>query len=148
MEKGKALTPRRNPNTRIGLWFFRGTAAVASFALAASGCGNSSNDGHPAPLTFDYLGGGSKVIEVFPGVSNSLEDRRYDGTYYDGDQVTADCKTTGRKVSSNPSVGELPRQSDEWFSIEGPSPDGSYYVPAVYTEHPGQLWDELPNCSD
>jgi hypothetical protein len=168
MERGM-MTYLRNPDTRVGRAGVAGTTAVAALALLASGCGgtsgnqnhkpvapgqtsgrtagkpSSSHESGHAQLTFDYLGGGSKVIEVFPGVGNSPEDKKFDGTYYDGEHVTADCQTDGREVHSDPGLGEQRRQSNVWFLIEG-TPGETQYATAVYTQNPHQLIMELPDC--
>jgi hypothetical protein len=168
MELGRPIVSLRNPDTRVGRAGVAGTAALTAFVLLVSGCGDSSGNqdhspaasgqtsgrtaGNPsshesghAQLTFDYLGGGSKVIEVFPGVGNTPEDKKFDGTYYDGESVTADCQTDGREVHSDPSIGEQKRQSDVWFLIEG-TPGETQYATAVYTQNPHQLTMELPEC--
>lgn len=140
----------RNPETKVGRAVAGGTAAVASLALLASGCGSSPSQnsdktpvapGNRPTLTFDDLGGGSSVIEVFPGPRNN----QYDGTYYDGDRVPAICKTEGRQRQSDPSVGETSRQSDEWIRIVG-TPGERQFATAVYIEHPAQLLNQLPEC--
>ena len=141
------------------------TAAVVSAALWAAGCGGngrSSTETHtrnPVPgrssslgpqkpkavLTFDDLGGGSSIIEVFPGVRSTPADEQYNGTYSDGDRVSAVCKTNGRTVHSDPSVGERSRSSHEWIRIIG-APGVSQYATAVYIEHPRRLLQQLPDC--
>lgn len=140
----------RNPETRLGRVVTGGTAALASLALLASGCGSSSSQnsdktpirgGDNPTLTFDDLGGGSSVIEVFP----SPRSDQYDGTYYDGDRATAICKTEGRERQSDPSVGELARQSDEWIRIVG-TPGEQQFATAVYVEHPQHLLAQLTEC--
>jgi hypothetical protein len=160
MEFGKLTFNLRNPDNRTGRALAAGVSAAAALALIASGCGGSGSaessksstesphkSGGNEPtltfnaLTFDDLGGGSSVIEVFP----SPTDKQYNGTYYDGDQVDPICKTQGREVHSDPKAGEQNRQSDEWIRIHG-SPGETEYATAVYVEHPAQLLHQLPEC--
>lgn len=158
MELGKVSTYLRNPNTRAGRLLYGGVSGAAALALFASGCGADPNHGltdpttpAPAPktpkpdqepqLTFDYLGGGSTTIKVFPGPGTG----KVDGTYFDGDTVGAICKTEGQERKSDPSLGEEPRHSDEWIKIDG-TPGETQFATAVYIEHPQQLLDQLPDC--
>lgn len=96
-------------------------------------------------LVFDDLDGGSPIIRVYPGVQNTPGDRMHNGTYNDGDVVGADCKTTGREVSSDPSVGETDRTSDQWVRIHG-TPGEVQYASAVYVEQPDTLLATLEEC--
>lgn len=169
MEQGRLSAYLRNPNNRAGLLLLGGTTGLSAFVLAVSGCGGGDTttvtvehpgtggntpgqtDGQSAhgnnaddqpQLTFDYLGHGSRVIKAYPSPDSGPDD--YDATYYSGETVPADCKTTGPDVVSNP--GEEPRESDEWFKFEGPDPQKDYFVPAIYTHNPHQLIMELPDC--
>jgi len=94
-------------------------------------------------LTFDDLGGGSSIIKVYPGVGNTSADKRYNGTYNDGDTVSAECKTEGRTVNSNPNLGEEKRSSAEWIKLTTPVAE---YATAVYVENPDKLLGQLPEC--
>ncbi len=98
-----------------------------------------------ATFTFDALGGGSPFIRVFPGVTTSARDLVPNGTFRDRDKVQAVCKTTGRLVQSDPSVGEQPRQSDVWVQIIG-SPGLEQYAPLTYGQVPETTLLELPPC--
>jgi hypothetical protein len=60
-----------------------------------------------ATLTFDDLGGGDPVIRVFPGVTDSSEDRTFNGTFPDGETVRTICKKEGREVVSDTSAARL-----------------------------------------
>lgn len=141
---------------RRGLWAIAVT--TGTLALVAAGCGNNSERADvPAPLptvtqpakesalTFDDLGGGSSIIEVYPGVGNTPEDRAFNGTYNDGDTVGAECKEEGREVHSHPEAGEEDRNSDEWIRITG-TPGNEQFATAVYIEHPTKVLSELPPC--
>jgi hypothetical protein len=100
-------------------------------------------------LVFDSLGGGSSVIKVYPGVTESTRDTEHNGTYYDGNKVFAECKVTegGRMMHSDtsPSVHEKDRSSDDWIRIQG-TPGEIQYATAVYAENPDQLLAQLPEC--
>src|SRR5581483_1111770 len=106
----EALRQRKN-------WRFTTTLAAGGLVLALSSCGasnkansessdrvvdkskvtSSSSGGSDLPtLVFDDLGGGSSVIEVYPGVTSSVADKQYNGTFNSGDRVMAECKTEGR----------------------------------------------------
>ena len=94
-------------------------------------------------LVFDNLGGGSSIIQVYPGVTDA--DRQANGTYNAGDAVSADCKTVGRTVRSDPSVGELNRISDQWIRIQG-TPSETQYATVIYVQSPDELLARLPDC--
>lgn len=87
----------------------QGTSVAGVAALAGT-----------ATFTFDALGGGSNVIRVFPGVG--ANDQSEDGTYYSGDRIAAECKTTGRTVVSDPRVGERTASSDVWIKLATSAP--------------------------
>jgi hypothetical protein len=143
----------RNPNNRVGRMVTAAGAAAGTLALLASCGGKSTSSGESSraaspntgaakpTLTFDDLGGGSSVIEVFPSPTSD----QYNSTYYDGDRVEALCKTQGRERHSDPSVGELKRRSDKWIRIHG-SPGETEYATAVYVEHPQHLLKQLTDC--
>ena len=109
--------------------------AVQHTAASASRAANPQ-----AKLTFDYLGGGSKVIQVYLGPNNTLHDRTSDGTFLDGEEEPVECETEGRTVTSHPEVGEQYRQSDEWYEIR--VGEHTYWVTAVYADIQGNP----PHC--
>ncbi|MEX5718199.1 hypothetical protein [Geodermatophilus maliterrae] len=96
-----------------------------------------------ATFRFDALGGGSPYIRVFPGVGP--DDLVHNGTFMDGQTVPAVCKTTGRLVVSDPSVGERPRQSDVWVQIIG-SPGLTQFARLTYGDIDPQALAALPEC--
>jgi hypothetical protein len=135
-----------------------------TLAVVASGCGGGEDrDASPAPvettqqpmdtstetegatLTFDDLGGGSSIIQVYPGVEDIPARKKFNGTYNDGDTVDAECKTKGRTVHSDTSVGEENRSSNDWIRIHG-TPGETQYATAAYVEDPEQLLAQLPVC--
>ena len=95
-----------------------------------------------ATITFDALGSDSNVIEVYPGVGNTPQDKTYNGTYYSGETVPIVCETKGRTVTSNPAVGEQYRQSDEWYKLQTPPGTQPEYATAVYADEHGSV----PQC--
>lgn len=141
------------------------SAAVLTGSLALTGCGRGggeadsaatgtsatspsstpSRSGELPRLVFDDLHGGSPLIQVYPGVTDAAVDKRSNGAFNDGDSVAAECKTEGREVHSNPSLGEEDRSSDDWVRIQG-SPGQVQYATAVYVENPSELLGQLPNC--
>jgi hypothetical protein len=133
---------------------------AASGALALAGCGGeresrTKSAQSPSPtsaakteehtLVFDDLGGGSSIIRVYPGVNDTEADKKANGTFNTGDSVPADCKTTGRTIKSDTSVGEENRSSADWVRIEG-SPGETQYATAVYAQNPQKLLEQLPDC--
>lgn len=106
----------------------------------------------PAPassgpvITFDALCGGSNYIRVFPGVQDVPADKVQNGTYQDGQTASAVCKTKGRTVSSDPSVGELPRTSDDWVQVVA-QPGAKSYATLTYGEMDPTVLAQLPPCS-
>lgn len=101
--------------------------------------------GNTVSATFDDLHGGSPIIKVYPGPNDTPADREFNGTFNDGDVVTAECKTEGRLVRSNSAGGELPRNSNEWVRIQG-TPGMTQFATAVYIENPDQVLGQLPQC--
>jgi hypothetical protein len=96
-------------------------------------------------LTFDALGGGSQIIDVYPGVRATVRDRTKNGTYTSGDVVRAICVTKGRTVSSDPSAGEQARKSDLWVRIAS-LPGVTLYATLTYAEVVPPA-SELPTCT-
>ncbi len=120
-------------------------SATAESRLAATTALGTSAASEAAVLVFDDLGGGSSIIQVYPGVQNTEVDKQYNGTFNDGDIVGALCKTEGRQVSSDPSAGEVSRTSSEWVRING-TPGVDQYATAVYVENSDDLLGKLPVC--
>jgi hypothetical protein len=98
-----------------------------------------------ATLTFDDLGGGSPIIRVFHGVTDSPEDRAVTGTFSHGDTVRTICKKEGREVVSDTSVGEKPRKSSMWIRIEG-TPGSIQFAPLTYARMSKEDLASLPIC--
>lgn len=73
--------------------------------------------GRTVHFTFDSLGGGSSIIQVYAGAGNTVADKTATGGYSNGEMATADCQTKGRLVISDTRAGEQPRQSVEWVRI-------------------------------
>lgn len=96
-------------------------------------------------VEFDALGGGSNVIQVYPGVTNAHEDKISNGSYPDGETVIAECITEGRLVRSDPSVGEDYATSVDWVRFRQ-NPQGVVsYATLTYLAIP-QNFDSLANC--
>lgn len=106
----------------------------------------STEAGAPGTLlTFDDLGGGLSIIMVYPGVKATTADRKFNGTYETGQVVSAICKTAGRLVVSNTTVGEASRQSSEWVQIEG-TPGETQYATMTYADIAKDALSRLPEC--
>ena len=105
-----------------------------------------TSGGSPAVFTFDDLGGGSPIIQVYPGVTNKPEDKLANGSFEDGQMTTALCKTTGRMVHSVPAEGEVDTQSDIWVKVLG-RPGVTHYATLVYGNMPPDVLASLPECS-
>lgn len=132
-------------------------APVVAGTMAVSGCvdGNrgkvdetpTAADSSPAVqprFRFDDLGGGSRIILVYPGTSTSAADRASNGSYESGDVVPITCHETGRVVNSHPEVGEAPRSSADWYRLVGDKV--TWYATATYGElvPPGVYVPECP----
>lgn len=146
-------------------WRVFGGVLAATGALALTGCGSNegeskttvasikaqSNVPSSVPskevpvLVFDDLGGGSSIIQVYPGAKDVAADKKTNGTFNVGDSVPAECKTEGRTVHSDMSTGEVDRTSSDWIRIEG-APGETQYATAVYVESPQTLLRQLPEC--
>lgn len=119
--------------------------ATGGSSIAASGSAGPALAG--AAFRFDDLGGGSSVIEVFAGVTSSPADRTVAGTFRSGQTTTALCKTTGRTVTSNPSSGERPKQSNVWVQVAG-SPGKTSYATLTYGDISPTALARLPECQN
>ncbi|MGY1846963.1 hypothetical protein [Blastococcus sp. SYSU DS1021] len=102
--------------------------------------GTPPKEGLPGPL-FDA----ARYIRVFPGVGP--DDLIRNGTFTDSQTALAVCKTTGRLVVSDPSVGERPRQSDVWIQVIG-SPGLTQFAPLTYGDIDQAALDQLPQCEN
>jgi hypothetical protein len=133
---------RKNLNT---LRSWRLPVATVAAALALAGCAKGSGEAaatpSPSPTTasaepmfeFNDLGGGSDIIEVYPGPGDTAAERRSDGTAYrDGEVRPVVCYQEGRWVESHPDpdVGEEYRRSNIWYQLGGTATP--YYATAVY----------------
>ncbi|HEX7963367.1 MAG TPA: hypothetical protein VF466_02135 [Candidatus Saccharimonadales bacterium] len=120
-------------------------APVVAGTMAVSGCvGGGHSNANETPTAadslaavqprfrFDDLGGGSRIILVYPGTSTSAADRASNGSYKSSDVVPITCHETGRMVSSHPEVGETPRSSMDWYRLVGDKV--TWYATATYGE--------------
>jgi hypothetical protein len=127
-------------------WLVLRPPGSASPGVGSSGAtGASAQAGGGAVFTFDALGGGSPIINVYPGVSDSPADRTANGTYSDGQTAPAVCQTTGRTVKSDVSAGEVARQSDVWVKIVEQS-GLTHYATLVYGDIDQAALAALPAC--
>jgi hypothetical protein len=118
--------------------------------ITPGGPGGQGSAGGSAAATgvafrFDDLGGGSKVINVYPGVTDFPADKAPNGTFTDGRTATALCTTTGRLVTSDPSAGERPRQSDVWLKVLA-QPGKTSYAVLTYGDIDQAALKALPSC--
>lgn len=104
---------------------------------------NSVGSSSANTLVFDALGGGSSIIQVYPGVDDTQASRQSVAAFNSGDHVTAECKTEGRTVHSHPEVGEKSQSSNMWIRFQAPQPE---YATAVYVQDPTVLLGKLPHC--
>jgi hypothetical protein len=109
-------------------------AAAAATILALTGCATTpkasgeattaqsttSGSAEQPSIRFDDLGGGSSIIEVYPGTSDSSADKVHNGTYRNGEVQPVVCHKIGRTIISHPDVGETPRTSSDWYMLGGP----------------------------
>lgn len=98
-----------------------------------------------ATLVFDALGGGSSIIKVYPGPSDSEADKKANGTFNNGDTAAGECFDEGRDVHSHPELGERDVRSNIWFRFHGPSGQ-EYFATAVYVQDPAALQAQLSHC--
>jgi hypothetical protein len=126
-------------------WLVGSIGACLITVLTA--CGSTANpSGAPTTgpvalptLIFDYLGGNSPYILVYPGSSDSQTDRKSSGGFNNGDTVQVICRTTGRMVRSV--YPERPRQSDVWYKVALGGQE--YYATKVYTS---DVQGSIPSC--
>ncbi len=71
--------------------------------------------GSTASYQFNYRGGGSKIILVYPGTSTSAEDTKSNAQYYSGETYAIECQEQGRTVKTGP--GEQPVESNVWYRL-------------------------------
>jgi hypothetical protein len=163
------LSAEYGRSTRERNWRLRGRIFAAAGLLVLAGCGGgegepqtsagtarTSASGEVLPgasataaegpmLVFDDLGGGSSIIQVYPGVTNTAAHKRANGTFNDGDAVPAECWVKGREVESDPSVGEAARTSEDWVRITG-TPGEVQYATTTYAKDPEALLPQLDEC--
>jgi hypothetical protein len=129
---------RNNPNLRRS-WHL--PMATVAAALALAGCAGSNGEAAATPtptattmqpmFEFNDLGGGSDIIEVYPGAGDTTADRRSDGTAYrDGEVRPVVCQEEGRWVESHPERGEEYRRSNIWYQLGDMAVP--HYATAVY----------------
>ena len=121
----------------------KGDTSATSSAPAETVTPSATRTVKPPEFLFDDLGGGSSVIQVYPGAGTSEADKVHNGTYMAGQPAMAECKTEGRTVHSDTSVGEADRTSNEWVRIQG---DPDRYATTVYIQDPERLLAALPDC--
>jgi hypothetical protein len=119
-------------------------AAAALVALVGAVAYAVRPDPEPVLLTFDDLGGGFPTIIVYAGPEDSDEAREPTGRYNTGDRVEAECRATGRPISSDPSVGEEDRTSDQWVRIDG-TPGKVQWATVVYADLDAEV-ETLAEC--
>ena len=95
------------------------------------------------PFTFNALGGGSPFIRTFHGVSDSAGDREVTGTFRHGQTAAAVCRTHGRTVTSDTTVGEQPRSSNVWVRL---NTSDAMYAPLTYIDVDAAALATLPQC--
>lgn len=108
-----------------------GSASNTNRSTGNIGVSNSAPS--TATLTFDWLGGNSTIIQVYPGAANTPPDRVSSGTFENGQTATVVCKTLGRWVKSVPP--EENRHSNVWYKIQAGGK--TYYATAVYADVSG-----------
>ena len=134
-----ALRRRRSP------WVIA-AAAAASLLVACDKDGGGSNE--TPYFQFDDLGGGSSIIQVYPGPGDTAADKVSNGTYRHGERAGVVCHAVGRTVVSHPEVGEQERESRDWYKLAGSTvvrgPD--HYATATYgsLQPPGATVPECP----
>ena len=102
--------------------------------------------GSTPALVFDDLHGGSPQIFVYPGSSDTQVDKEPICFYDSKEVVTAECKTEGRKVHSDPSLGEEDRTSTEWIRFHDNN-GLALYATATYVQNPATVLAQLEYCT-
>jgi hypothetical protein len=101
-------------------------------------------EGNAPVLVFSDLRETGVPIMVYPGVSESEEDKQPVGFYPDSQVIGAVCKTKGRTAYSNPQLGDQ-RSSDDWIRVAGTQAEKEY-VSTLDVEYPEALLPGLPGC--
>jgi|GEM_PF-2701329 len=94
-------------------------------------------------ITFNGLGARYNSIFVYPGVSESTEDKNHNAEYLNGEVKQAVCGIEGRMISSVPP--ETPKQSAEWVEIPDKVGDQPEFVNLTYADLSVPFTD-LPHC--
>lgn len=143
---------QRSPQRRwllVGLGV-GGAAVVTGSVLAVIHIVSGGSPAAPtltAQFRFDGLGGGSQTIDVYAGVHDSPADHQVLGEFRNGENTLADCQARGRRVTSNPAVGERPRTSDIWLEVH--LPDGRpAYATLTYGAIDQAALARLPQCTN
>ncbi|MFL6162725.1 MAG: hypothetical protein ACJ74U_10905 [Jatrophihabitantaceae bacterium] len=144
-----AVIVATRPHGRTNPTANRPSTSSSKASVTATAPSNSTNSTTaPLPtLTFDDLGGGSSIINVYPGIQNTAQDKRSNGTYQSGSKVSVVCRATGRTITSDPSVGESPRSSSTWVRIIG-TPGAQQYASLVYADIDPASLRLLPSCQN
>jgi hypothetical protein len=119
-------------------------AAASNTEATPSGAntqGSQSSATSHAILTFDALGGGSNVIEVYPGSADTAHDKTSDGTFEAGQTADVICEEPGRTVNSHPEEGERRRTSSIWYKIAAGGQ--TYFATGTYADVSG---GPIPQC--
>jgi hypothetical protein len=85
-------------------------------------------------IVFNYLGGNSKVIKVYPGPGNSVAEGRYSGTYFDGERHEVECQDSTDTRTVHSVEPETARESSVWYKLRLPEGQGPQYATAVYAD--------------
>lgn len=127
----------------VGLWLSGRPSAVPP--TVSTPAPSSVMPATSVALTFDALGGGSTIIQVYPGVQNNPADKLANGTFRNGDTVRATCQTIGRTITSVPSEGERFVQSNRWVRVVG-TPELTQYASLTYANIAAADLAALPMC--
>ena len=142
MERPPERQPFFSRERFTGRFWHRAGALGLAAVLTAAACGGDDDKGVTA--IFDDAGGGSRTIEVYPGVSESVADKRYNHTYEDDEDIEVDCQVKGRRVNSV--TGEEERSDETWVHI---FEEGEHrFATAVYLRFPDDNLDTLDDCRE